>query len=90
MQLLTIEAAAARLGVSQKTIRSMLPELGALDLLNGRSRKRLIRIPEDKLNAYLQSCRIQSEPKPRKPKRTIAVDLTLFEPDGRIKRRHTM
>lgn len=88
--MLTIEQAADRLGVSQKTIRGMLPDLGALDLLNGKSKKRLIRIPEDKLDAYLSSCRIVASPEPqtRTRRKNESVDLSLFEPDGRIKRRH--
>lgn len=88
MQMLTIEQAAVRLGVSQKTIRGMLPDLGALDLLNGKSRKRLIRIPEDRLDAYLKSCRIQTAAAPAKTTKP-SIDLSLFEPDGRIKRRHS-
>ena len=86
--MLTVKQAAASLGVSEQIIRSILPELGAVDLLNGKSRKRLIRIPEDKLDAYLKSCRIQTAAAPAKTTKP-SLDLSLFEPDGRIKRRHS-
>lgn len=86
--MLTVKQAAASLGVSEQIIRSILPELGAVDLLNGKSRKRLIRIPEDKLDAYLKSCRIQTAAAPAKTTKPT-LDLSLFEPDGRIKRRHS-
>ena len=94
MQLLTVEQAADALGISEKTVRRMLPELGALDLLSGRSQRRMIRIPRESVERYLSSCRITTavpekrKHAPRKPK-TEPLDLELFEPDGRIKRRRT-
>lgn len=90
MKLLTIEQAAELLGISQKTVRNMLPQLGALDLLNGSSPRRMIRIPKEGIDKYLSSCQIRETEPNRKPRRTKRIDLTLFEPDGRIKRRKTM
>ena len=89
MQMLTIEQAAESLGISQKTVRLLLPDLGAVDLLGGKGQRRIIRIPEEALHAYLSKCRIQDEPKRprRKRKPDQQLDLTLFEPDGRIRRR---
>lgn len=88
MQMLTIEQAAACLGISQKTVRLILPDLGAVDLLGGRGQRRIIRIPEAALEAYLSKCRIKEAPKPEKRRaKHQQLDLTLFEPDGRIKRR---
>lgn len=89
--MLTIEQAAESLGVSSKTIRTILPDLGAVDLLGGRGQRRIIRIPEDAIMAYLSKCRIMAEPKPQKRTKAKeqALDLTLFEPDGRIRRRRS-
>ena len=88
MQMLTIEQAAACLGISQKTVRSILPDLGAVDLLGGRGQRRIIRMPEAAMEAYLSKCRIREAPKPEKRRtKHQQLDLTLFEPDGRIKRR---
>lgn len=90
MQMLTVKQAAESMGVSEKTIRSILPELGAVDLMAGRGQRRIIRIPESALDAYLSRCRIVASPEPQKRTRRKAeqpVDLTLFEPDGRIRRR---
>ena len=87
--MLTVKQAAASLGVSEQIIRSILPELGAVDLMAGRNQRRTIRIPEAALDAYLSRCRIVASPEPQKRTRRKKepVDLTLFEPDGRIKRR---
>lgn len=89
MQMLTVKQAAASLGVSEQIIRSILPELGAVDLMAGRNQRRTIRIPEAALDAYLSRCRIVASPEPqtRTRRKKETVDLTLFEPDGRIKRR---
>lgn len=89
MQMLTVKQAAESMGVSEKTIRSILPELGAVDLMAGRGQRRIIRIPESALDAYLSRCRIVASPEPqmRTRRKKETVDLTLFEPDGRIKRR---
>ena len=57
---LTIQQAAEALAVSQDTIRRMLPALGAVDLTGGKGGKRLIRIPEKALSAYLTGCAIES------------------------------
>ena len=58
---LTINEAAKRLSVSVNTVRSLLTDLGAVDVLRGRGKKRMIRIPEDSILAYLRGCEI---PKP--------------------------
>ena len=55
-RLLTIDEAADALGVHPNTIRGMLPRLGAVDLNQGRAGKRLIRIPEKAIEAYLREC----------------------------------
>ena len=54
IKLLTIEEAAAALSVCPNTVRSMLARLGAVDLNQGRRGKRLIRIPEKNIEAYLR------------------------------------
>lgn len=64
---LTIRQAAEALNVSDDTIRRMLPQLGAVDMTGG-GKKRLIRIPERALEAYLNGCTIRSPiPARRKP-----------------------
>jgi hypothetical protein len=55
---LTIEQAADALAVSTDTVRRLLPRLGAFDLNRGTKGRRLIRIPEDGLRAYVRQCAI--------------------------------
>lgn len=55
---LTINDAAKRLSVSVNTIRSMLTKLGAVDLKRGNGKNRMIRIPEEAIEAYLRGCAI--------------------------------
>ena len=57
-RLLTIDEAAVALNVHPNTIRAMLPRLGAVDLHRGSKGKRLIRIPERAIEAYLRECEI--------------------------------
>lgn len=68
MRLLTIEQAAERLAVSKTTIMTMLEKLGAVDLTQGRAKKRMLRIPESGLDRYIRECAIcrQEEPVTRK------------------------
>lgn len=54
----TIQQAAECLAVSEDTIRRMLPKLGAVDMADGKAKKRLIRIPVRSLEAYLDGCLI--------------------------------
>ena len=63
---LTIQQAAEMLAVSQDTIRRMLTKLGAVDLTGGKGSKRLIRIPERALSAYLTDCEIYAPQPARK------------------------
>lgn len=63
MKLLTIEQAAERLAVSTTTIRTMLERLGAVDLAQGKAKKRMIRIPESGLEKYIRECAICSQAK---------------------------
>lgn len=58
MKYLTIQQAAEMLGVSTDFVRRKLPELGAVDLNRGASDRRMIRIPETAINAYLRGCEI--------------------------------
>ena len=51
---LSIEETAAALGVHTNTVRRMLPKLGATDLTHGNGKRRLIRIPETAVEAYLR------------------------------------
>lgn len=63
MKLLTIEQAAELLSVSTTTIRTMLEQLGAVDLAQGKSKKRIIRIPEASMDKYIRECAIcQAKP----------------------------
>lgn len=55
---LTIDEAAEALSVHTSTIRRLLPALGAVDLTQGMGGKRLIRIPETAIMAYLRKCLI--------------------------------
>ena len=64
MKLLTLEEAADALGVHKNTLRSLLPKIGYVDLNRGKTQRRLIRIRESDLAAYVARCAIQ-------PKRTI-------------------
>ena len=57
-RLLTVEEAAEQLSVHPNTVRAMLPKLGAVDLSRGEGKRRLIRIPEAALEAYLRECEI--------------------------------
>lgn len=63
MKLLTIEQAAERLAVSTTTIRSMLEQLGAVDLAHGKAKKRIIRIPEASMDKYIRECAICGQTK---------------------------
>lgn len=53
---LTIDEVAEVLSVHPNTVRKLLPDLGAVDLSNGKGDRRTIRIPETALNAYLRDC----------------------------------
>lgn len=64
---LTIQQAAEALAVSRDTIRRMLTKLGAVDLTGGAGGKRLIRIPEKALSAYLTDCEIYAPQPARRP-----------------------
>lgn len=78
MQYLTIDEAADALGVCVNTIRKLLPELGAVDVLKGSNgKKRLIRIPEWAIEAYLDGCRIippKAAVKKPKPKTVMKIE----------------
>lgn len=65
-KLLTIDEAAEAMSVHPNTVRSLLSRLGAIDLNQGRKGKRLIRIPEKNIEAYLRESVIL----PPMPKRT--------------------
>ena len=64
---LTIQQAAEMLSVSTDTIRRMLPKLDAVDMMEGQAGRRLIRIPEQALEAYLSDCRILPPLPAKKP-----------------------
>ena len=64
MRLLTIDQAAERLSVSKTTIMTMLEQLGAVDLTQGKGKKRLIRIPEASMDKYIRECAICSQTEP--------------------------
>lgn len=83
--MLTIAQAAERLGVSRDTIRRLLPDLCAVDLMRGKGR-RLVRIPEASLDAYVNGARIQAATPTRRMK-SQDYDPTLWEAPGRLKRR---
>ena len=51
---MTIDQVADALSVHANTIRRMLPQLGAIDLTGGKGGKRLIRIPETAVTAFLR------------------------------------
>lgn len=70
MQYLTISEAARALSVCENTIRSMLPELRAVDVKKGAKSKRLIRIPVWAIEAYLDGCEI-SKPVPVQRNETV-------------------
>lgn len=65
-RLLTIDQVADRMAVSTSTVRLLLEQLGAVDLNNGKSEKRLIRIPEAGLDSYLRACAIGKAEEPRR------------------------
>ena len=67
-RMLTIEETADMLSVHPNTIRGMLTKLGAVDLSGGQGKRRLIRIPERNLEAYLRDCEIL---KPLPAKRAV-------------------
>lgn len=74
-ELYTVNQAAAMLNVSVNTVRSLLPQLGAVDIRRGTGKNRTIRIPEESIQAYLRGCKICPPPskeelqaaKPAKP-----------------------
>ena len=84
--MLTIAQAAERLQVSRDTVRRILPELRAVDLRHGQGR-RMIRIPEDGLQAYLAGGRIIRPAMDRTSKQEF--DPELWEAPGRLKRRRS-
>ena len=59
MQYLTIQQAADALAVDHKTIRRMLPRLGAVDIAEPGAKRRTIRIPVEALERFLQGCAIR-------------------------------
>lgn len=61
MRYLTIADTAKALSVHPSTVRRMLPELGAVDLTQGKGGKRTIRIPEAGIERYLRECMILRE-----------------------------
>lgn len=71
---LTIQQAAEMLAVSQDTIRRMLTKLGAVDLTGGKGGKRLIRIPEKALAAFLTDCEIYA---PQLAQRAVRTEFKL-------------
>lgn len=85
--MLTIKEVAIRLQCDESTVRKLLSELQAVDLKQGKSKKRMIRIPEKGLDDYLKKCCVLPDVVQKQSKQQ--VDLSLFEPDGRIKRRRT-
>ena len=74
-QYLTIQQAAERLAVDEKTIRRMLTRIGAVNMARPGARRRLIRIPEDALERFLQGCAIR----PPMPMATRNVTEIRFE-----------
>ena len=59
MQYLTIQQTAEALAVDHKTIRRMLPRLGAVDIAEPGAKRRTIRIPVEALERFLQGCAIR-------------------------------
>ena len=59
MQYLTIQQTAEALAVDHKTIRRMLPRLGAVDIADPGAKRRTIRIPAEALDRFLQGCAIR-------------------------------
>lgn len=59
MQYLTIQQTAEALAVDHKTIRRMLPRLGAVDIAEPGAKRRTIRIPAEALDRFLQGCAIR-------------------------------
>ena len=70
-QMLTINQAAERLNIHPNTIRNHLTQFGAVDMHGGRSKNRLIRIPEDFIEKYIQGCVIQPPVTTRQARPTI-------------------
>ena len=68
---LTIKRAAEMLSVDEKTVRRMLPRLEAVNMATPGARKRLIRIPVDALERFLQGCVIPE---------AIAIHMAKAEP----------
>jgi predicted DNA-binding transcriptional regulator YafY len=54
----TIKEAAAMLSVDEKTIRRMLPRLGASNMAEPTAKRRLIRIPVEGIEAFMEGRRI--------------------------------
>jgi excisionase family DNA binding protein len=59
VKLLTLEEAADALGVHKNTLRALLPKIGYVDLNRGKGERRLIRIRESDLTAYVARCAVQ-------------------------------
>ena len=59
MQYLTIKQTADALAVDHKTVRRMLPRLGAVDIAEPGAKRRTIRIPVEALERFLQGCAIR-------------------------------
>lgn len=60
MKLLTMKDAAEAMSISLNTLRRLLPKLGAVDLLEGNGKYRMIRIPEEGILAYMATCTINA------------------------------
>lgn len=59
MKLLTLEEAASALGVHKNTLRALLPKIGYVDLRRGKGERRLIRVRESDLAAYVARCAVK-------------------------------
>lgn len=64
-RMLRVDQVADIFQTSIGTVRKMLPMLGAVDLNQGGSGKRLIRIPESKVLQFLQGSVIHEVARPR-------------------------
>ena len=56
---LTIQQVADALAVDHKTVRRMLPRIGAVDIAEPGAKRRTIRIPAEALDRFLQGCAIR-------------------------------
>ena len=91
MRLMTVNDIAEALSVGRDTAQALMRQMRHINVSTG-NRRELLRVYEHDFRAWLESRAESPETQrgkgtQRKPRTITELDLELFEPDGRVKRR---